>query len=121
MRLNARPVSRLYRALVVVKLGSKHMENSTDIKQQETQLFADSPETAMIYNHLVNPCSIDDVMLCALQRNAAVVDILVADITEQDHFSVPIGVVRNLLWLLQGQFSEMQIIMRDYRKPQLID
>ncbi|MDP3848644.1 MAG: hypothetical protein Q8R10_19670 [Pseudomonas sp.] len=97
------------------------MENSTDIKQQETQLFADSPETAMIYNPQVNPSSIDDVMLCALQRNAAVVDILVADIAEQDHFSVPIGAVRNLLWLLQGQFRQMETIMRDYRKPQLID
>lgn len=97
------------------------MENSTDIKQQEPQLLVDSPEAAMVYNPQVNPSSIDDVMICALQRNAAVVDILVADISEQDHFSVPIGVVRNLLWLLQGQFNQMETIMRDYRKAQLID
>lgn len=94
------------------------MDNCTDTKQQDSKLFADSPETAMIYNPKVNPLSIDDVMLCALQRNAAVVDILVADISERDHFSVPIGVVRNLLWLLQGQFSQMEIVMRDYRKHQ---
>ncbi|MGH8437118.1 MAG: hypothetical protein ACRERX_22245, partial [Pseudomonas sp.] len=108
-------------ALAVVKLGSNHMENSTETQQANNQLLADNPETALIYNPKVSPLSIDDMMLCALQRNAAVVDILVADIIEQDHFSVPIPVVRNLLWLLQGQFAQMKTIMRDYRKHQTND
>ena len=93
------------------------MEHSTETKQPESQLLADSPETALIYNRQVNPQSLDDVMLCALQRTGSIVDILIADITDQDHFTVPIAVVRNLLWLMQGQFSQMEVIMRDYNKP----
>lgn len=97
------------------------MESTTDKPNPTARLFVDSPETALIFNPAVDPQCIDDVMLCALHRNAAVVDILVADIVEQDHFTVPIHVVRNLLWLLQGQFDQMKTIMRDYRKPQDID
>ncbi|MFZ3185877.1 MAG: hypothetical protein WA173_17250 [Pseudomonas sp.] len=97
------------------------MENTTDKLKSAKPLFVDSPETALVFNPAVDPQCIDDVMLCALHRNAAVVDILVADIIEQDHFTVPIHVVRNLLWLLQGQFSQMKTIMRDYRKAQQVD
>lgn len=91
------------------------MDHRTEILQQP--LFADTPESALIYNQNVDPQSLDDVMLCALQRNAAVVDVLIGDILEQDQFAIPIPVVRNLLWLLQGQFNQMEIIMRSYRKP----
>lgn len=91
------------------------MDQSTDTLQQPS-LFADTPESALIYDQNIDPRSIDDVMLCALQRNAAVVDVLIGDILEHDQFAIPIPVVRNLLWLLQGQFSQMEIIMRNYRK-----
>lgn len=90
------------------------MDQSTEILQQP--LFADTPESALIYNQNVDPRSLDDVMLCALQRNAAVVDVLIGDILEQDQFAIPIPTVRNLLWLLQGQMQQMTMIMREYRK-----
>lgn len=77
---------------------------------------ADSPESALIFNPLTDPQSIDDIMLCALQRNAAVVDVLACDILERDQFAIPIPTVRNLLWLLQGQLEQMTMIMREYRK-----
>lgn len=91
------------------------MDQSTDTLQQ-LPLFADTPESALIYNQDVDPQSLDDVMLCALQRNGAVVDVLLGDILEQDQFTIPIPAVRNLLWLLQGQFTQMETIMLSYRK-----
>lgn len=77
---------------------------------------ADSPESALIYNPQTDPQSIDDIMLCALQRNAAVVDTLIHDILERDQFAIPIPTIRNLLWLLQGQFEQMTMIMQEYRR-----
>lgn len=97
------------------------MESTSDKPTSAKPLFVDTPESALAFNPAVEAQCIDDVMLCALHRNAAVVDILLADIIEKDHFGVPIHVVRNLLWLLQGQFAQMKIIMRDYRKPQETD
>lgn len=91
------------------------MDQSTDTLQQ-LPLFADTPESALIYNQNVDPQSLDDVMLCALQRNTAVVDALFYDILERDQFAIPIPTVRNLLWLLQGQLQQMTMIMREYRK-----
>lgn len=82
---------------------------------EQLRLLADTPESALIYNPNVDPKSIEDVMLCALQRNAALVDVLIGDILERDQFDIPIPVVRNLLWLLQGQFAEMTTIMSSYR------
>lgn len=104
----------MYWALAVVYLGSKHMDQSTD--QSTTTLLADSPESALILNPATDPQSIDDIMLCALQRNAAVVDVLAQDILDRDQFALPIPTIRNLLWLLQGQFDQMKMIMREYRK-----
>ncbi|GAD62633.1 hypothetical protein [Aquipseudomonas alcaligenes] len=89
------------------------MDQSTD---QRTTLLADSPESALILNPATDPQSIDDIMLCALQRNAAVIDVLAQDILDRDQFALPISTIRNLLWLLQGQFDQMKMIMREYRK-----
>lgn len=90
------------------------MEHRKD--HSSTLALVDSPESALIFNPTTDPQSIDDIMLCALQRNAAVVDVLVHDILERDQFAIPIPTVRNLLWLLQGQLEQMTMIMREYRK-----
>lgn len=79
-------------------------------------VFADTPEAAITYNNKVTPACLDDIMICALKRNAAIVDALLLDILERESFALPIDTVRNLLWLLQGQFAEMLMIMREYRK-----
>lgn len=87
------------------------MDQSKDTLQH-LPLYADSPETALLYNPAVDPSSLQDIMLCALQRNAAVVDVILGDILERDSFAIPIPVIRNLLWMLQGQFAQMEHIMR---------
>lgn len=76
--------------------------------------LAETPEQALLYNSRVAPECLADIMTCSIERNSAVVDILLADLVDQDSFTVPIPTVRNLLWLLQGQFQQMRQIIAGY-------
>lgn len=102
----------------VIKLEINHMMQTSTaaLRLQETPRLveADSPETAFILNPQLDPRCFDDVMSCSLARAAAVVDLLLGDIAENDEFTYPAATVSNTLWLLQGQIAQMRALMRGY-------
>ncbi|WP_397452731.1 hypothetical protein [Pseudomonas sp. NA-150] len=63
---------------------------------QKTLRMEYTPENVLKFDPEVDPDCLDDVILCQLHRAGAVVDILLADITESSEFSVSINVVRDL-------------------------
>lgn len=102
----------------VIKLEINHMKQASTaalrLQEPRSLVEADSPETAFILNPQLDPRCFDDVMNCSLARAAAVVDLLLGDISENSGFTYPAATVSNTLWLLQGQIAQMRALMRGY-------
>lgn len=77
------------------------------------RVSACTPERAFLCNQNLDPQSPVLVMGCALERSNALIDLLLAD-AQGDSFTVPMHTVRNLLWLLQGQFEQMHTLINQH-------
>lgn len=78
---------------------------------QEQRRFLDTPEAAFALAGDIDPMCLDDLLNCMLLRSGAVVTMLMGSIHDRDGLTYNPSTITNLLWLLQGQIEQMQVVV----------
>lgn len=78
---------------------------------QEQRRFLDTPEAAFALVGDIDPICLDDLLNCMLLRSGALVTMLMGSIHDRDGITYNPSTITNLLWLLQGQIDQMQVVV----------
>lgn len=78
---------------------------------QEQRRFLDTPEAAFALVGDIDPICLDELLNCMLLRSGALVTMLMGSIHDRDGITYNPSTITNLLWLLQGQIDQMQVVV----------
>lgn len=78
---------------------------------QQQRRFLETPEAAFALVGDIDPVCLDDLLNCMLLRSGAVVTMLIGSVHDNDGLAYNPSTLTNLLWLLQGQLEQMQVVV----------